>query len=110
MLVELLRSLFGAGRGAGVEILPPLGHSRRKAPPLAPHHRRTAEVRNLVATAPPGLSTRQLIMYVRERTGAGCSPKLLARLRRGGAIFLLWALALAGCSGPSRAGRAAAPS
>jgi len=105
MLAELLRSLFGAGRGAWVEILPPLGRLRPKAPPLAPHHRRAAEVRDAVATAPAGLSSRQLIGYVRERTGAGCSPKLLARLRRGGAPLLLCALALAGCSGPGRAER-----
>jgi len=105
MFVRLLRSIFGATLGAGVEILPPLERPRLKAPPLAPHHRRAAEVRHLVATAPQGLSTRQLIMYVRELTGAGCSPKLLARLRRGGTPLLLCALALAGCSGPSRAGR-----
>ena len=105
MLAELLRSLFGAGRGGGVRILPPLERPRPKARPLAPHHRRAAQVREAIASAPPGLSSRELIGYVRERTGEGCSPKLLARLRRGGAPLLLCALALAGCSWPGRAER-----
>jgi hypothetical protein len=92
MFAKLLRSIRRAWRkdqSGQIEILPPLQHSRALPDPKRPHHRRVNEVREALDAAPPGLSFRKLIVYVRRRTGTGASPKLIGRWRRGVLVLVL---------------------
>jgi hypothetical protein len=92
MFAKLFRSIQKAwrkDRAGQIEILPPLQQSRALPDPKRPHHRRVNEVRKALDSAPPGLSFRKLIVYVRRRTGTGASPKLIGRWRRGGLVLVL---------------------
>ena len=74
MFAKLFSSIQKAWRNdrkGQIEILPPLQHSRALPDPKRPHYRRVDEVREALDSAPPGLSLRKLIVYVRRRTGTG---------------------------------------
>ncbi|MCW5968639.1 MAG: hypothetical protein KIT57_09005 [Blastocatellales bacterium] len=96
-LLQKIRQTLGKVRAARIEILPPWQGSRAKPDPKRPHHRRVVEVREAMASAPPGSSFRKLIEHIRRRTGAGASPKLIGRLRRGGMLIILVPLLGSGC-------------
>jgi hypothetical protein len=78
-LRNLLASLF---REPDIEILPPLTAGRTKPFPQAPHHKRRQLVRSVLNAAPPGLTDRQLIEFIREQTGVGCSFRTICEWRK----------------------------
>jgi hypothetical protein len=82
-----LRNLFAAlFREPDIEILPPLAAGRTKPFPQRPHHQRRQLVRQVLDAAPPSLTDRQLIEFIREQTGIGCSFRTICywRKQRGG--------------------------
>jgi hypothetical protein len=87
MMLRSIRQLFGSFfREPEVVILPPLAAGRTKPFPRKPHHTRRMLVRSALDAAPAGLTDRQLIEYVRERTGTGCSFRTICAWRKQGTV------------------------
>lgn len=87
MLLSSIRHLFGSFfREPEVVILPPLAAGRTKSFPKKPRHTRRMLVRSALDAAPAGLTDRQLIEYIRERTGTGCSFRTICGWRKQGTV------------------------
>lgn len=83
MLLRSIRHLFGSFfREPEVVVLPPLAAGRTKSFPKKPHHTRRMLVRSALNAAPAELTDRQLIEYVREHTGTGCSFRTICAWRK----------------------------